>query len=237
MGWLAAHMASCLVPLAVLSAAPAAYRRRRLLLLVATRLVRVAGVALFITPNQAAIWGAAAAPTPPAGCASALFLSQYFKLAYLVCQSLAHAVPLKHHAWLLALNAGATLHSVPSRCAFDCGASPTLGTCAVGWLRRVQAALEPLWVISLATRGEPAGAGEPWRACAVVQAWIMLILGVALPLLFAATVEEGWKARFLAARGYPRVTPRTVVAVAGDLAVAAVGAVVALQAVLLFFPP
>ena len=165
--WFGGHLFLCCFPLILKYVAPKTYTKHRIPLVVAIRFTRVLGVAFVIVNNQNLIWEPAAGRVQ---CPLSLFASQYMKLAYLLCQVLAHQVPLIHHIWLISLNAAVVLISIPGRCQAECSLSTEFRDCSVYWMNKL-AKLDEYWIFSASTPDYIRQNMEPWQACAVLQSF------------------------------------------------------------------
>jgi len=224
--WYFSFLFSCFSLILWKFVAPNLYIKYRIPLLITLRCSRAVGVMVFIVNSQNYIWKPASRQL---GCPLALFVSQYMKLAYLLCQVLAHQVPLVHHIWLVSLNGLAVLMSVPGRCEAECSLSTDFGDCSMKWLQKL-AVLDKYWIFSATNPASMGNDIEPWQACTIIQCFVAVgyILGVSLlilkydlfefispcsfnllqvlfalgpPLMYYATVEEHWRKFFLFWRG------------------------------------
>lgn len=166
--WFCSHAALCVLPILLKGRKPAFYRKFRIPLLVSVRFLRLLGVHFALSFNQNAIWPQSHASAT--ACLTSLFLAQYFKLAYLICQSLAHQIPLKHHIWLVTLNAAVTVLSLPGRCKFDCTSS-TFSNCSMVWAEKLSR-LGRLWAFAAEQHLQPVRL--PWEACFIVESFLMV---------------------------------------------------------------
>lgn len=195
--WFSAHVVLCTAPLLWKFIAPGTYTKYRIPLLATVRCLRAVGVATVIGRYQNYIWKPASGQL---GCPLALFVSQYMKLAYLLCQVLAHQVPLIHHIWLISLNVLAVLISVPGRCQAECSLSIDVGNCSMKWFKRI-AVLDKYWMFSASNPASMENNIEPWQACTIIQSLFAVSFAIGPPLLYYAAIEEHWRKNFLLWRG------------------------------------
>ena len=127
--WFFTHIVLCLIPIIYKWADPVAYVRHRIRLLIAIRTIRVFLVFFALGPYQDEIW---APVSGHVSCPVTLLTSQYPKLAYLLCQSLAHQVPAIHHSWLMIIYTFTSVFRTIPRCRVDCQAIE-YARCAQHW--------------------------------------------------------------------------------------------------------
>jgi hypothetical protein len=163
--WFCSHLVLCIFPSLWKFLAPESYTKHRITTMATIRCLRAIGVGIAFSDNQNFIWKPASGQF---GCPLSLFVSQYMKLAYLLCQVLAHQVPFMHHIWLISLNAAVVIFTVPGRCQAECTISSNFGNCSVKWLETL-AFLDKYWIFSASTPASMRREVEPWLACAVVQ--------------------------------------------------------------------
>ena len=210
--WIASHLIVSFTPIFLSFRNPENYRRNRIHLLITVRLMRTFAVLLLITPHQNSIWKIRPSPTPYSSsssttpplfsCFLSLFTSEYMKLAYLVCQSVAHIVPFEHHIWLLAINTVVAVASMTRRCQTHCVSAVSLySQCSVRWAD-IMSKLEQFWIFSahLKTDDYFSPSSSPWEACFRFQSFLLLAMGFGLPLLMYSAYEEFWKRQFMYVR-------------------------------------
>ncbi len=164
--WFYSHFAACFLPMLWKFTAHESYTKHRIVAMATIRCFRVIGIITIIAPNQNFIWKPASGEF---GCPLALFVSQYMKLAYLLCQVLAHQVPFIHHVWLITFNALAVLVAIPGRCKAECDISPAMSECSIKMLEKL-AVLDKLWIFSASNPASSRHDIQPWQVCAIIQA-------------------------------------------------------------------
>ena len=165
--WFIIHAGGSLVPLLFKWAKPATYMDHRIRLLIGIRVLRVLGVFLALGPYQDQIW---APVSGHVSCPITLLTSQYMKLAYLLCQSLAHQVPAIHHSWLMIIYTFTSVFRTIPRCRVDCQAIE-YARCAQHWAGKL-GFLRKIWVISIVTKDDTEL--EPWQSCVLIQCMLMV---------------------------------------------------------------
>ncbi len=199
----------------------AAYVRHRIPLLFALRVVREVSIVFIFLPFQNELWPVVDHP-PGTSCRQIIVLPQAVKVFYLFSRIVAYPLPLVHTIWMVAESTLIMVMQVPQRCAMDMGGSPVAGACAVGWATSLDAA-SSFWTFSAGRQPFGSRPLEPWEACTVVQATLMLVAGALVPLLLCASLEERWRHEWLCLHGRGFLAPSMLTRLLFDAALAVLG--------------